>query len=57
MADELDLGSVIGSSWGLPSGQYIVEVDKAREGSKDKSCRSWVKEINGVFHVVCVEHY
>ena len=49
---------VSGSAWDLPDGVYQVGVDKAAKGSKDYSCRVWMKKgINGEMIIVAEEYY
>ena len=55
---QCNLPVVSGSAWDLPDGVYQVGVDKAAKGSKDHSCRVWMKKgINGEMIIVAEEHY
>jgi len=55
--DKMHLGAVSGGTCDLPSGQYIVGVDLAREGSKDIGCRTWMKKENGHHIIVANETF
>lgn len=49
---------VSGGAWDLPTGKYVVGVDRAEQGSKDGSCRVWFKTgLNGEMLIVAEEHY
>ena len=58
IVESLSLPCVSGSATLLPSGAYVVGVDKAKEGSEDMSCRTWSQvDENGNINVLAVEHY
>ena len=55
---QCNLPVVSGSAWDLPDGVYQVGVDRAAKGSKDYSCRVWMKKgISGKMIIVAEEHY
>jgi len=43
--------------WDLPSGVYVVGVEKADPDSNDPSCRAWKRtKADGTIEIVAVEH-
>ncbi len=52
----LNKPDVSGGAWDLPDGVYQVGVDRATKGSKDYSCRVWMKKgISGEMIIVAEE--
>lgn len=49
---------VMENAWDLPEGVYQVGVDKTSKGSKDCSCRVWMKQgVDDKIVIVAVEYY
>ena len=53
----LTIPGICGSSWDLPDGVYQVGIDRAVKGSKDYSCRVWMKTTSTGEMVIVAEEY